>query len=278
MVCLKCGNQCEEGQSFCARCGAPLNQKIEDVFCVNCGSLIKAGQMFCPNCGTTVTGALKKRRFQPQEQQKKSSVFRSQLIENAIKDLKGGYITEEQAEKISGIVNAHSLGAAASGIAAAIPGVGSAAAIAGGAGFIWSMYYRIGKVVGINLSKQTLKFIGSGIVSNLAANAGATLAASAISLIPGVGTVAATLMMAGVNYALTNVSGVIYINLMASSIKSGVNLENMSKEELKDAMEEVIKEHDVKKMMKESRDEYIKARKSGVISGNEKVELENEDE
>lgn len=120
------------------------------------------------------------------------------------------------------------------------------------------------------------EFLGSALLSNLAYAGGVFLAASAISLIPGIGTVTSVILIAGAGYAMLTVAGIMYVNLMSSLIKEGVDVSAMSDEELNERMKKVMDGQDVKKMMKEAQGEYVKARKAGTVSGNETVELEKE--
>lgn len=275
MNCSVCGSFIQDGAKFCAECGAPV---IREVFCTNCGNKLTKEQKFCPQCGTAAGGVTSNLENAEKSVEKKENRFKSNVVTKALKDVPGNVISEETAEDIAKIISMHALGAAASGAATAwIPGAGATVATAGQIAFIWTMYIRIGERVGINLSKEKLKFLGSAIVSNLASAAGSYLAASAISLIPGVGSVAAILLMAGAGYALVTVAGVIYINLMSSLIKTGTDMATMSNEELKAKMAEVMKEQNIKSMMKDAQTEYVKARKEGAVSGKETVELEEEE-
>lgn len=276
MNCSACGSVIQDGAKFCAVCGTPV---IREIFCTNCGNKLTAEQKFCPQCGAAMAGgATANMGMTDKASEKKESKFKSNVVTKALKDVPGNVISEEVAEDIAKIISMHALGAAASGAATAwIPGAGATVATAGQIAFIWSMYVRISDRVGINLSKKKLKFLGSAIVSNLASAAGSYLAATAISLIPGVGSVAAVLLMAGAGYALVTVAGIIYINLMSSLIKTGADMTAMSDEELKAKMTEIMKEQNIKGMMKDAQTEYVKARKAGTVSGKETVELEEEE-
>lgn len=275
MNCSVCGSFIQDGAKFCAECGTPV---IREVFCANCGNKLSAEQKFCPQCGMAAGGVNSNLENADKVIEKKEIKFRSNVVTKALKDVPGSVISEETAEDIAKIISMHALGAATSGAATAwIPGAGATVATAGQIAFIWTMYVRISERVGINLSKKKLKFLGSAIVSNLASAVGSYLAASAISLIPGVGSVAAVLLMAGAGYALVTVAGIIYVNLMSSLIKTGADMSTLSDEELKAKMAEVMKEQNIKSMMKDAQTEYVKARKAGTVSGKETVELEEEE-
>lgn len=279
MNCKTCGAELGEGNRFCSLCGSPV---VVGFFCSNCGEKLSADTKFCPKCGTPAQGAFGQ-ASQTIEKTTASAIvtdtngssgkFKSNIVAQQIQKIRD-CISEQQAEEISKIISTHALGAAASGAAAAIPAAGATLAIAGQAGFVWSMYSRISKVVNIELSKNKLKFLGSGMLTNIATSAGTYLAASAVSLIPGVGTVASVALVSASNYAMLNIAGVMFLQLMSQLIKSGTNISDMSDDELKRRMAQIAKENNIKKMMKESQNEFTMAKKNGTIDGNEKVDLE----
>ncbi len=247
---------------------------------MKCGTILAPGQKFCPQCGTMVENPVSHDNAAETNEKKRRNVaskFKSNVVTKALKDVPRNVIGDQEAEDIAKIINMHALGAATSGAATAwIPGAGATVATAGQAAFIWTMYFRINECLGIKLSKKKLKFLSSAILSNIACMAGTYLAASAISLIPGVGSVAAVLLMAGAGYAMVTVAGIIYVNLISSLLDAGTNMMDMSDEELKERMEVIMNKQNVKGMMKEAQNEYIKARKAGTVSGEETVELEEE--
>ena len=58
--CLKCGNELQDGQKFCMKCGTPVSvnpQPAAPAVCSKCGNPLKPGQKFCMKCGTPVTAA-----------------------------------------------------------------------------------------------------------------------------------------------------------------------------------------------------------------------------
>jgi len=62
MFCNNCGSQLQDGQRFCANCGAEQPQTAPAV-CEKCGNKIVEGAKFCNVCGTPVAG--KKAMFCP---------------------------------------------------------------------------------------------------------------------------------------------------------------------------------------------------------------------
>ncbi|MCM1144712.1 MAG: zinc ribbon domain-containing protein [Blautia sp.] len=279
MKCSGCGNEIPEGAKFCAECGVAVKR---EQFCRDCGYQLMPEQKFCPQCGAQIQkentfSKMSVRRENRKSQNGDKEKFKSNVVVKALKAVPGNVIDEQMALDIAKIVNIHALGSAASSAATAwMPGAGAGIATAGAIGFIWSMYVRISDRLGIKLSKKKLKFLGSAILSNLASAGGALLAASAISLIPGIGSVTAVVLTAGANYALVTVAGILYINLMSSLCTEGTDVSALSDEELKERMEKVMEGQNIKKMMKEAQGEYVKARKEGIVSGEETVELEEE--
>lgn len=190
-------------------------------------------------------------------------------------------IQEAGAEEIEEIINVHAIGAAASGLAAGwVPGAGGTAALMASVGFIWSMYYRINKKLGIPLSKTVVKSLGAAVLTNLVGSAMALLGGAAIATalsFTGIGNVFSSLIMGALDYAVVLVSGIIYMKILIGLFKAGKDVTKMSSAELKSAAENVIKEEDVNSMLKEARDTYKKAYKSGDITGKEKIDLEKEE-
>lgn len=275
MYCNVCGSKLSEDAKFCAECGAPVSR---EKICTKCGNKLTPEQKFCPQCGTPAENEQSEPQSKKKEKQGiKELKFKSNVVEDALKKIPGNVIDEQEAKDISQIISMHALGAAASGAATAwIPGAGATAATASQIVFIWTMYARIGTRMGINLSKKKMKFLGSAVLSNIATAAGSFIVASTVSLIPGVGSVAAVLLMAGAGYAMITVAGIFYVNLMSSAKEKGIDISTMSDEQLKEKMSELMKEQNVRGMMKEAQGEYVKARKAGTVTGKETVELEEE--
>jgi len=193
-------------------------------------------------------------------------------------DMYQSFMSNVGAEGIADIVNKHALCAAAASLAAGwIPGVGGAACLLASVGFIWAMYYRVNSAVGIKLSKNVAKSLASAILTNIVTQVGGlllgTAAASILSFIPGIGSVASDVIMAAIVYATVIAAGIVYLKMLTKLFKAEVNLESVSESELKNAAKSAADETDLKGVVSEARDAYKSAKKSGEVSGKEDVDI-----
>lgn len=174
---------------------------------------------------------------------------------------------ETMGKEIAAIVEKHAIGASVAALGMAwLPGAGSTAAMAAGAGFIWSMYYRINAKLGIPFAKNVLKSVATAIGTNLAASVVSSLAIStAISFIPGLGSIGADLIMAGICYALTFSSGLIYLKVLARLANAKADFSNIGEAELKATAKDVMAHEDIKGMMKEAKSQFKEAKARGDI-------------
>lgn len=273
MVCSVCGNELPDNAAFCSSCGSPVKK---DLFCVSCGAKIAEGSKFCISCGKPIKNLESSNKVNLSKKKQKTG-FKSPIVENAINKLPNDVMSEKDKADVAEIINIHAIGAAATAAGSAwIPGVGATISAGACGVFIITMYTRVDKRLSRRVNKDLSNTLGSLIIGDIAASAGAWGIATALSFIPGIGSISASVIMAGANYALISISGVIYLKMMASSKRKGVELSDLSEEELKKLMNEAMANEDIKSMMKDARDEYIKARKNGVVTGKETVELEEE--
>jgi len=179
--------------------------------------------------------------------------------------------------EIADVVTKHSIGAAAAGLGVAwLPGAGSTAAIAACAGIVWSMYLRINAKIGVSLSKNILKSVGTAIATNLAAAVVSSVAFSAvISFFPGIGNVAASAVMAGVSYSLTWASGLIYLKVLTKLAKRGVALSDADAATLKRAAKDIMDNEDIKSVLKEAKQQYATSKAKGEIHKGATVDVES---
>jgi len=159
---------------------------------------------------------------------------------------------------IADIVKFHAKGATVAALASAwIPGAGGTAAVVTSAGFIWTMYGRIGAKIDLPMSNNILKTIAFGAATNLVSGAiGFLLVSSAISFIPGLGSVGASIIMGGVCYALTLAAGYVYLKTMTALFKKGIDPTTLSEEDLKNVVKDVAKQSDVKDVLKQARKDF----------------------
>ncbi len=202
---------------------------------------------------------------------------------NELNKAQNNYLKKVGAKEIGEIIKGHALGAAAAGLGVSwLPGAGSTVALAATVAIIWSMYFRINAKLGIALSKTKLKSLASAILTNIGASAasflGGAIISTALSFIPIVGSAAASIMMAGLDYAVVFVSGIIYMKFLTKLFKAGKDIENLNEEELKAEAKAAVNDEDVNSLFKEARKEYDRARKSGEATGKEHVDVVEEDE
>lgn len=202
----------------------------------------------------------------------------SEYLEKSVQPWVNGQLKSEEIEKI---VETHALGAAAAGIGVAwLPGAGGVAAAAAMVGFIWSMYFRINKAIGLKLSKTLLKTLASAVMSNIAQAAISvvgTVALSTVLSFTGIGNALSSLMMAALDYAVVMVGGIIYLKLLIGLFSAGKDISKMNEAELKKTASTVMEKEDIGEMLRTAREGYKKAKKDGRVTGNESVDLEQED-
>lgn len=173
-------------------------------------------------------------------------------------------------ENIKNTIGDYAIAAAvASGVAGVAPGFAGVAAALTQAGFVWATYVRINKTLGISMSENTAKFIGSAIVTNLITNAGAFVAilvgSSILSIIPGVGTAAAIALNAALGYSIVYVSAIIYLKLITRMMQPDGTLKVSESDDTKHIIRDIIKESNIKDMVKEGKAAYKQAKEDGSL-------------
>ena len=171
-------------------------------------------------------------------------------------------------EQIKDTIGDYAIAAAvASGVAGVAPGFAGVAAALTQAGFVWATYVKINKTLGISMSENTAKFSGSAIVTNLITNAGAFVAvlvgSSILSIIPGVGTAAAIALNAALGYTIVYVSAIIYLKLITRMMQPDGTLKVSESDDTKHIIRDIIKESNIKYMVKEGKAAYKQAKKDG---------------
>ncbi len=166
--------------------------------------------------------------------------------------------------ELADIVKFHTKGATAGALAGAIPGVGAVISFLTSAGFIWSMYARINKEIGIELSENILKTIASGIITNLGASIiGSVVVGSVLSVIPFVGSIGAIVVVGATVYGLTMASGIVYLKIMTNIFEAGEDPSKLSLDAMKNIAKEISQEFDIKGFMEEAKKEFKDKKDSG---------------
>lgn len=127
--------------------------------------------------------------------------------------------------------------------------------VAAGAASIWGMYIRINKKINIPFGENVMKSIGAGVATNLTSYIAMSGVASALKFIPGVGTITGGVIMSASLYAMTLVSGWVYLKALCIMAKrDGMTL---STSDLKVAVDQVLSDKTViKRMFNLAKKEY----------------------
>lgn len=172
-------------------------------------------------------------------------------------------------EKIKDTIGNYAIATAvASGVAGVAPGIAGVAAALTQAGFVWATYVQINKTLEISMSENTAKFIGSAVVTNLITNAGAFAAvivgSTIMSVLPG-GQILSVAMSAALGYVIVYVSAIIYLKLITRMMQSDGTLKVAESDDTKHIIRDIIKESNIKDMVKEGKAAYKQAKKDGSI-------------
>lgn len=112
--------------------------------------------------------------------------------------------------------------------------------MAGAAASIWSMYARINSKINLPFGENVIKSLASGVATNLASYLAVSGVASALKLIPGIGTIAGAVVMTAASYAATLASGWLY--LRALTIAAERKGSSFTFEDIKNAMTSLFKD------------------------------------
>lgn len=127
--------------------------------------------------------------------------------------------------------------------------------VAAGAANIWGMYARINGKIGIPVKENVLKSIGAGVATNLTSYIAMSGVASAMKFIPGIGSVGGALIMSASLYAVTLVSGWVYLKalcIMAQRDGGYINADDF-----KEAINQVLSDKGlIKRLITAAKKEY----------------------
>jgi uncharacterized protein (DUF697 family) len=156
--------------------------------------------------------------------------------------------------KLAGIVKLHA-GIGVGCVFIPVPGADLFAAF----GNTWTMYVRINRELELPFTKNLVKSLATGIVSNLASNA-AVLAVfglgSALKIIPGAGTIASYAVMSATVYGATVAAGYIYMKALAALLKNK-GAGQVNEEDLKAAVAKVMEDKaTVQSIFKTAKESY----------------------
>lgn len=175
-----------------------------------------------------------------------------------------------QIEQIKDCIGNYAIAAAvASGVAGVAPGIAGVAAVLTQAGFVWATYVKINQKLDISMSENTAKFIGSAIITNLVTNAGAFVAmlvgSTLLSFIPIAGTAAAIALNASLGYVLVYAAAVIYLKLITRMVQPDGTLHVAESDDTKHIIRDIIKDTDIKEIVKEGKEAYKQAKDDGSL-------------
>ena len=128
--------------------------------------------------------------------------------------------------------------------------------IAGAGGAIWSMYVRINNKIGIPFGENVVKSLASGVATNLASFVAVSGVASALKLIPGIGTIAGAVVMTAASYAATLASGWLYLQALTIAAQKGGSF---SIDDISKAMKSLFKDKQaISEFINSAKQEYKK--------------------
>lgn len=128
--------------------------------------------------------------------------------------------TDQKKEDLLKSINNHALNSAGLGLIP-VPLADLAAVTIN----VWHMYVKINKILGISFSDNFLKSVASAALANLSGNLIGSGLASMLKFIPG-GAIAASIIVAGTNYAITFSSAWIYLHALTIMAKENINVDS----------------------------------------------------
>lgn len=175
--------------------------------------------------------------------------------------------------KIAGISDTISNYAIASAIASAaaalLPGGAGVAAALTQTGIVWATYVKINKTIGLSMSKETVKFLGHAIATNIITQFGVVLAghvvASIISLIPIAGSALAATAEAAMGYCLIYAAAYVYVKLLSWVLRPDGSLDIQDKDKTSEIIKKLMDKKEMKGVIDEGRKRYKADLKSGAI-------------
>lgn len=156
--------------------------------------------------------------------------------------------------KLAGLVKLHA-GIGVGCVFIPVPGADLFAAF----GNTWTMYVRINRELELPFTKNLVKSLATGIVSNLASNAAVFAVfglGSALKILPGAGTIASYAVMSATVYGATVAAGYIYMKALAALLKNK-GAGQVNEEDLKAAVAKVMEDKaTVQSIFKTAKESY----------------------
>lgn len=184
-----------------------------------------------------------------------------------------GTLSGTKIESISGIINRFAIYSAVSTAANLIPGVGGIVTMLTQTGLVWGTYLKINETLGISMKENVAKFIGSAVLTNIAANAvtyaALYIGASIFSWLPGANLLM-TVFMAAMGYALIYVSALIYLKLLTEVMRAKGTFDLNDTSDTKELIERVVKGTDIKSFIKEAHGAFNEAKENGDFKAAQK--------
>lgn len=172
-----------------------------------------------------------------------------------------GTLNGTKIECISETISHYALASAvASMLVAVVPGGGGVLAALAQAGFVWATYVKINKTIGLSMSKETAKFLGSAIVTNIITGYGAILVAHILSSFLAF---IAPAIEAVVGYCLIYAAAYIYLKLVSRVVKPDGSINVSDEDSTKRTIEEIMKREDMKGLFMEGSKQFKEAKKNG---------------
>ena len=197
------------------------------------------------------------------------------LAFKGLNDAMKGTLDGTKIESIKDTINDFAIASALASMATCvIPGVAGVVAALTQAGFVWATYVKINQTLGISMSENTAKFIGSAILTNIVTCSGAMLisyaGAAVLSFIPLWGQMLSAAIDAALGYIIIYVAAVIYLQVITKMMQPDGTLKVPEEDDTKHIIEALIKQSNLKDLIKEGRDSYKKAKADGSLDNAKK--------
>lgn len=180
------------------------------------------------------------------------------------------YLSGEKRDEIIEVIQEFAIFSAASALVGnLVPEAGGLITAIAQTALVWTLYVKINNIIGLEMSDNTAKFIGSAILTNLSLNAGSLLlgyaGAVAASFVPLFGQFTAAAIEATLGYTLIYVSAVLYLIFLTKVFQARGKIEITGSKEEKEIIKGVIKNTSLKDLIKEAKNNYKEAKNRGDI-------------